>query len=154
MTNGLRTFYSLHSASISSPNNCEKRRLHVFVRLNLFPLGLWLLHKLTQYTHWFFLTYPFLQCARAIPVAWLGSGSCHNRPSGWILMMMMILSSSFAFLLLSLQLPIYTPFFLSPVTFCLWLVCWCPVPVNQWFRETQKIRDLFAGHRWMYFCND
>ena len=30
-----------------------------------------------------------LQCARAIPVAWLGSGSCQNRPSGWILMMMM-----------------------------------------------------------------
>ena len=29
-----------------------------------------------------------MQCARAIPVAWLGSGSCHNRPSGWILMMM------------------------------------------------------------------
>ena len=29
---------------------------------------------------------PRMQCARAIPVAWLGSGSCHNRPSGWILM--------------------------------------------------------------------
>ena len=29
---------------------------------------------------------PRMQCARAIPVAWLGSGSCHNRPSGWILL--------------------------------------------------------------------
>ena len=28
-----------------------------------------------------------MQCARAILVTWLGSGSCHNRPSGWILMM-------------------------------------------------------------------
>ena len=33
---------------------------------------------------------PRMQCARAIPVAWLGSGSCQNRPSGWILMMMMV----------------------------------------------------------------
>ena len=31
-----------------------------------------------------------MQCARTIPVAWLGSGSCQNRPSGWILMMKMI----------------------------------------------------------------
>ena len=31
---------------------------------------------------------PRMQRARAIPVAWLGSGSCQNRPSGWILMMM------------------------------------------------------------------
>ena len=30
---------------------------------------------------------PRTQCARAIPVAWLGSGSCQNRRSGWILMM-------------------------------------------------------------------
>ena len=30
---------------------------------------------------------PRMQCARAIPVVWLGSGSCQNRPSGWILMM-------------------------------------------------------------------
>ena len=34
---------------------------------------------------------PRMQCARAIPVAWLGSGSCQNRPSGWILMMMMMM---------------------------------------------------------------
>ena len=34
---------------------------------------------------------PRMQCARAIPVAWLGSGSYQNRPSGWILMMMMII---------------------------------------------------------------
>ena len=33
---------------------------------------------------------PRIQCARAISVAWLGSGSCQNQPSGWILMMMMI----------------------------------------------------------------
>ena len=33
---------------------------------------------------------PWMQCARAIPVAWLGSGSCQNRPSGWILMMMSV----------------------------------------------------------------
>jgi hypothetical protein len=31
---------------------------------------------------------PRMQRARAIPVAWLGSGSCQNRPKGWILMMM------------------------------------------------------------------
>ena len=29
-----------------------------------------------------------MQCARAIPVAWLGSGTYQNRPSGWILMIM------------------------------------------------------------------
>ena len=34
---------------------------------------------------------PRMQCARAIPVAWLGSGSCQSRPSGWILMMMISL---------------------------------------------------------------
>jgi hypothetical protein len=28
---------------------------------------------------------PRMQRARAIPVAWLGSGSCQNRPKGWIL---------------------------------------------------------------------
>jgi hypothetical protein len=28
---------------------------------------------------------PKMQCARAIPVAWLGSGSWQNRPKGWIL---------------------------------------------------------------------
>jgi hypothetical protein len=28
---------------------------------------------------------PRMQRARAIPVAWLGSGSCWNRPKGWIL---------------------------------------------------------------------
>ena len=39
---------------------------------------------------------PRMQCARAIPVAWLGSGSCQNRPSGWILMMMMISISFFS----------------------------------------------------------
>ena len=33
---------------------------------------------------------PRMQCSRAVPVAWLGSGSCQNRPSGWILMMMML----------------------------------------------------------------
>ena len=32
-----------------------------------------------------------MQCARAIPVAWLGSGSCQNRPSGWILMVMTVI---------------------------------------------------------------
>jgi hypothetical protein len=31
---------------------------------------------------------PRMQRARAIQVAWLGSGSCQNRPKGWILMMM------------------------------------------------------------------
>jgi hypothetical protein len=30
---------------------------------------------------------PRMQRARAIPVAWLGSGSWQNRPKGWILMM-------------------------------------------------------------------
>jgi hypothetical protein len=34
---------------------------------------------------------PRTQRARAIPVAWLGSGSCQNRPKGWILMMIMVL---------------------------------------------------------------
>jgi hypothetical protein len=29
---------------------------------------------------------PRMQCARAILVAWLDSGSCQNRPKGWILM--------------------------------------------------------------------
>jgi hypothetical protein len=29
---------------------------------------------------------PIKQRARAIPVAWLGSGSCQNRPKVWILM--------------------------------------------------------------------
>ena len=28
---------------------------------------------------------PRMQCTRAIPVAWLGSGSCPNWPKGWIL---------------------------------------------------------------------
>jgi hypothetical protein len=28
---------------------------------------------------------PRMQRARDIPVAWLGSGSCQNRPKGWIL---------------------------------------------------------------------
>jgi hypothetical protein len=28
---------------------------------------------------------PRMQRARAIPVAWLGSGSCQNRPKSWIL---------------------------------------------------------------------
>ena len=32
-----------------------------------------------------------MQCARAIPVAWLGSGSCQNRPSGWILLIIIII---------------------------------------------------------------
>jgi hypothetical protein len=31
---------------------------------------------------------PRMQCARAIPVTWLGSGSCQNQPKGWILMIM------------------------------------------------------------------
>jgi hypothetical protein len=30
---------------------------------------------------------PRMQRARAIPVTWLGSGSCQNWPKGWILMM-------------------------------------------------------------------
>jgi len=28
---------------------------------------------------------PRMQCTRAVPVAWLGSGSCPNWPKGWIL---------------------------------------------------------------------
>jgi hypothetical protein len=43
---------------------------------------------------------PRMQRARAIPVAWLGSGTCQNRPKGWILMMMIV----------------PTPFFTKPLT--------------------------------------
>jgi hypothetical protein len=34
---------------------------------------------------------PRMQRARAIPVAWLGSGSCQNRPKGWILIIIIII---------------------------------------------------------------
>jgi len=27
---------------------------------------------------------PRMQCTRAIPVAWLNSGLCPDRPKGWI----------------------------------------------------------------------
>jgi hypothetical protein len=35
--------------------------------------------------------FPRMQRARAIPVAWLGSGSCQNRPKGWILIIIIII---------------------------------------------------------------
>jgi hypothetical protein len=34
---------------------------------------------------------PRMQRARTIPVTWLGSGSCQNRPKGWILMIIMMM---------------------------------------------------------------
>jgi hypothetical protein len=32
-----------------------------------------------------------MQRARNIPVAWLGSGSCQNRPNGWIILLVIII---------------------------------------------------------------
>jgi hypothetical protein len=34
---------------------------------------------------------PRMQRTRAIPVAWLGSGSCPNKPKGWILILIIII---------------------------------------------------------------
>jgi hypothetical protein len=34
---------------------------------------------------------PRMQPARAIPVVWLGTGSCQNRPKGWILLLLLLL---------------------------------------------------------------
>ena len=38
---------------------------------------------------------PRMQCTRAIPVAWLNSGLCPNRPKGWIPIIIIISTSSF-----------------------------------------------------------
>ena len=34
---------------------------------------------------------PRMQCTRAIPVAWLSSGLCPNRPKGWIIIIIIII---------------------------------------------------------------
>jgi len=34
---------------------------------------------------------PRMQRTRAIPVTWLGSGSCSNWPYGWILLIIIII---------------------------------------------------------------
>ena len=87
-----------------------------------------------------------MQCARAIPVAWLGSGSCQNRPSGWILMMMMnafhLCSNNLFWDLLPYQAN-----------------CWVPSAIHVLWRESrgsdrrktvfplQGHSDVFPSHR-------
>jgi hypothetical protein len=45
--------------------------------------------------------FPRMLRARAIPVAWLGSGSCQNRPKCWILMMIIMYSTIYYYPILN-----------------------------------------------------